>query len=72
MLNIFIFRQAVSFVNKMQMSFIKALYYHMFHYYFQRLDIATDFMQILQPYDIWREMSNELNNVSHFFSPSNA
>lgn len=59
-----IFHQAVPSVNGVQTSLSKALRYHTYLYYLQRLGLATGFMQILGPYDIRRGAGNKVDGTS--------
>lgn len=58
-----IFRQAESTIDGVRTSTTKALRYHMFLYYHQRLGMATGFPQILKPYDIRRGTGNALDGT---------
>jgi hypothetical protein len=62
-LHIPIVRQAVPSANGVQTSSTKALPYHAYLYYLQRLGMVTGFMQILAPYDIRRGAGNEVDSV---------
>jgi Protein of unknown function (DUF3435) len=62
MLGIPIFRQAESMIGE-RTSTTKALRYHMFLYYLQRLGRATGFPQILKPYDLRRGTGNALDGM---------
>jgi Protein of unknown function (DUF3435) len=59
-----IFRQAVPSANGVHTSSSKALRYHTYLYYLQRLGLATGFMQILGPYDIRRGAGNKVDGTS--------
>jgi Protein of unknown function (DUF3435) len=63
-LNTPIFRQAIPSTNGIQTSPSKALRYHVYLYYLQRLGLATGFMQILAPYDIRRGTGNKVDGMS--------
>ena len=59
-----IFRQAIPSTAGIQTSPSKALRYHTYLYYLQRLGLATGFMQILAPYDIRRGTGNKVDGTS--------
>ena len=58
-----IFRRAESTIDGVRTSVTKALRYHTFLYYHQRLGKATGFPQILKPYDIRRGTGNALDGM---------
>ncbi|KAI9776368.1 MAG: hypothetical protein M1816_005335, partial [Peltula sp. TS41687] len=58
-----IFRQAVSSTNGVQTSDRKALRYHTYLYYIQRLGFAAGFPQILEPYQIRRGSGEAVDAV---------
>jgi len=63
MLGIPIFRQAESTIDGVRTSPTKALRYHTFLYYLQRLGRATGFPQLLKPYDLRRGTGNALDGM---------
>jgi hypothetical protein len=67
MLHIPVVRQAVPSANGVQISSTKALPYHAYLYYLQRLGMVTGFMQISALYDIRRGAGNEVDGVDSIF-----